>query len=76
MENTNKILSWFCGTLVSIVGFFLFMFYKKVDQIGDNVQTMQTSSAVKEVQLKSIDDRLTNLEKTVNYFLQNKNQKP
>jgi hypothetical protein len=65
METQNKILGWACGTLVTIVGFFLFMFYKKVDQIGDNVATMQTSSAVKEIQLKNIEERLTNMEKTV-----------
>ena len=72
METQNKILGWACGTLVSIVAFFLFMFYKKVDQIGDNVHTMQTSSAVKEIQLKSIEDRLANLEKTVLFYQQQK----
>ena len=70
METQNKILGWACGILISIVGFFLFMFYNKVDQIGDSVQTLKTSSEVKEMQLKNIEDRLTNLEKTFLYYQQ------
>lgn len=70
--NSSKITAAFFTALISMNGFFLYMSYLKLDRIADNVQALQTGSAVKEEQLKNIAQRLTALENTVSIYPQTK----
>lgn len=67
-ENSKSLTLTFYGIILSMVGFFLFMFYKKVDAIGDNVHQININNAVKDERLNGISDRISNLEKAVNEF--------
>lgn len=72
MENQGKVMTIFYSILLALVSFFLFMFYKKVDLISDSLQEIKISGAVRDEQLKAIEYRITNLERTVSQTNANK----
>lgn len=72
----HHVPAWFYAILISMNGFFLYMFYVKVDSIGDNVQKINIHQAVTDEQLNSIINRTSNLEKAVSQMQGIKNNIP
>ena len=62
MDTYKKFLAFLFSLLVSVVTFFLFMFYQKVDRIGDNVTTITINSAVSDEKYKALENRQDKLE--------------
>lgn len=63
--NTDNIFKTFFAVLLSIVSFFLVMFYKKVDQIAEDISFVKTTVAVRDEQMKGLDRRVTAIETTI-----------
>jgi hypothetical protein len=62
METKNNVSKIFFTALLSLVSFFLYMFYVKVDKIADDMAFVKTASEVKDEQIKNLDRRVTILE--------------
>lgn len=70
MDNHKSLVNWLFTALIGIVSFFLFMFYKKVDTMAENVNSIIITNAVKDVEISGLSNRITNLERAVNELTQ------
>ncbi len=62
MDTYKKFLAFLFSLMVTAVTFFLYMFYQKVDKIGDNVTTITINSAVTDEKYKSLESRQEKIE--------------
>lgn len=62
--DTTKIFSFIGNALLGIIAFFSVMFYKKVDQIADDLNLVKTQWAVYGERMNGLERRVTTLETT------------
>lgn len=54
MDNYKKFFAWLFGVLVAMVGFFLYSFYLKVDNISEKLNSISTNTAVQGESINNI----------------------
>lgn len=58
----NELAAIFFSILLCMIGFFLTMFYKKVDQIAADVKNIQIHEAARNEKFIALDKRVTVIE--------------
>jgi hypothetical protein len=63
MDSYKKFYAWLFAVMSTIISFFLYMTYRKIDYVADKVQELVIADAVRNERDKGQENRILSIEK-------------